>query len=74
MSRYSKSDYPVGARWEYRKNTQIFYIELFSRGKMEVWHYGKIFNDGSGSVMDWTTSYSSAKKNHYTSGRFKRVN
>lgn len=71
---YSKSKYNIGDRWEYRENSLVYYIE-FNRmhGKMEVWVFGKIYDDGSGSKNDWTTSYQSAKRNHYTNGRFKRV-
>lgn len=68
------SDYPVGARWEYKIDSKIYYIE-FNRihGTMEVWVFGKIYNDGSGHKFDWTTSYQSARRNHYGNGRFKIV-
>jgi len=72
--RYPRSNYPLGARWEYRKGSVIFYIE-FGRmyGNAEIWYFGKIYDDGSGHKGDYAYSYQSAKRNHYTSGRFKRV-
>lgn len=66
--------YPIGARWELIKNEAIYYI-TFSRmsGNIEVWLFGKMYSDGSGHRFDWAKSYQSAKKYHYTTGRFKRV-
>jgi hypothetical protein len=72
---YTISKYPVGATWEYRNNGVLYWIELVRmNGKMEIWNFGRMDeSDGSGYQSDWTTSYASAKRNHYINGRFKRV-
>lgn len=71
---YSKSNYPVGARWELHKNYKIYYIELVRRtDHIEQWYYGSYYGDHSGHDFDWTTSYQSARNNQWITGRFKRV-
>lgn len=74
MARYPRSKYPIGAKWEYRVNSLLYFIE-FNRmhGEAEIWVFGKIYNDGSGYKSDYAYSYEAARRNHYTNGRFKRV-
>ena len=71
-----QSKHPIGATWEYIDpiTKMKYWIELQRmHGDMEVWGFGNIYSDGSGSNCDWTTSYNSAKRNQNTHGRFKRV-
>ena len=74
MKSYPQSKYPIGAKWEYRNSSKLYWIE-FNRihGDAEIWSFGYIYYDGSGYKSDYAYSYHSAKRNHYTSGRFKRV-
>ena len=73
--KYSKSNYPVGSRWECINEVgKIGYITLHQRlDTFEVWYYGYYYPDGSGHKFDWTTSYRSAKNNHWLYGKFERV-
>ncbi len=72
--KYAKSNYPIGARWECIKNGMYGYIELVRRSDhLEQWYYGWSCGDGSGHQFDWAPSYQSAKRNHWITGRFKRV-
>lgn len=73
--KHAVSKYPVGAKWEYKDANRTAYIH-FARilNNIEVWNYGVYYHsDGSGHKFDWTTSYQLAKKNHFITGRFKRI-
>ena len=70
---FAKSDYPIGARWECEQKGRYGYIELHSRNGIEQWYYGWSYGDGSGHQFDWSTSYQSARRNHWVWGRYKRV-
>lgn len=72
--RFTKSKYPIGARWECvheGRHGYIIFAEMHE--KMEVWRYGWTYSDGSGGNFDWATSYASAKRHIAVCGRFKRV-
>lgn len=72
---------PVGATWEgFGSHGEQMQIWLDHReGNTEVWMWTFCYKDGSGSIMDWGTSYQSCKdqlKYHIPSdkmGRMKRV-
>ena len=73
--KYAKTSYPIGATWQVKDKSKIYKIWLFERhdNGMEIWRFGSVYNDGSGSSFDWTTSYKSARKNLYTDKRMKRI-
>jgi|GEM_PF-7028307 len=64
----------VGDEWIYMDGSTKYWIEFnrIQNGK-EIWSFGKIYSDGSGCRSDYAFSYASARKHHYTNGRFKKV-
>lgn len=72
--RFSKSKYPVGARFELIENGKHAYIGLSQKtDKFEVWYFGWCYSDGSKGKSDWATSYKNARSNLNFKGKFKRV-